>query len=82
VRNVLLDAGPIVALFAADDRHHARFDGALRQLAEQGLRLLATWTCIVEAAYLLEAPQRFEMLRWVDSAARKSIRSNRSISAT
>jgi len=27
VRNVLLDSGPQIALFATDDRHHARFDG-------------------------------------------------------
>jgi uncharacterized protein len=66
VRNVLLDAGPIVALFAADDVNHAWFDAALRRLAREGLRLLTTWPCIVEAAYLLEAPQRFEMLRWME----------------
>jgi uncharacterized protein len=66
VRNVLLDAGPIVALFATDDSHHAKFDAALRRLAGDGLRLLTTWPCIVEAAYLLEAPQRFEMLRWIE----------------
>jgi hypothetical protein len=66
VRNVLLDAGPIIAVFAPDDRHHARFDAALGKLAEGGLRLLTTWPCIVEAAYLLEAPQRFEMLRWIE----------------
>jgi uncharacterized protein len=66
VRNVLLDAGPLVALFATDDRHHARVDATLRRLAEGGLRLVTTWPCIVEAAYLLEAPQRFEMLRWIE----------------
>ncbi len=49
-----------------DDRHHARFDAALRLLAHEGLRLLTTWPCIVEAAYLLEAPQRFEVLRWIE----------------
>lgn len=66
MRNVLLDAGPIVALFAVDDRHHARFDAVLRRLGEDGLRLLTTWPCIVEAAYLLDAPQRFEMLHWIE----------------
>jgi hypothetical protein len=66
VRNVLLDAGPVVALFAVDDKHNARFDSTLRRLAREGLRLLTTWPCIVEAAYLLDAPQRFEMLRWIE----------------
>jgi predicted nucleic acid-binding protein len=66
VRNVLLDAGPLVALFAADDRHHRTIDAKVRRLAEDGLRLLTTWPCVVEAAYLLKAPQRFEMLRWIE----------------
>jgi predicted nucleic acid-binding protein len=35
-------------------------------VAEQGLRLLTTWPCVVEATYLLDAPQRFEMLRWIE----------------
>jgi uncharacterized protein len=66
LRNVLIDAGPLVAVFAADDKHHVRLDAQLLALAEEGLRLLTTWPCVVEAAYLLEAPQRFEMLRWIE----------------
>jgi uncharacterized protein len=66
VRNVLIDAGPLVALFAADDRHHDRLDAQLRALAKEGVRLLTTWPCVVEAAYLLEAPQRFELLHWIE----------------
>jgi predicted nucleic acid-binding protein len=66
VRSVLIDAGPLVALFAVDDRHHDRLDAQLRALADEGLRLLSTWPCVVEAAYLLEAPQRFEMLHWIE----------------
>jgi predicted nucleic acid-binding protein len=66
VRSILLDAGPLIALFAADDKHHRSFDAKIRTLAAQGLRLLTTWPCVVEAAYLLEAPQRFEMLRWIE----------------
>jgi len=65
VRNVLLDAGPQVALFAPDDRHHVRFDALVTQLSEQGLRLLTTWPCVVEAAYLLDPPHRYELLQWV-----------------
>ena len=66
MRNVLIDAGPLIALFATDDSHHARIDAQLLALAKQGLRLLTTWPCVVEAAYLLDAPQRFEMLRWIE----------------
>ena len=66
MRNVLSDAGPLVALFAVDDRHHSRFDALVLSLAETGLRLLTTWPCVVEAAYILDALQRFEMLRWIE----------------
>lgn len=66
MRNVLLDTGPLVALFATDDNHHARFDALMFALAPKGLRLITTWPCVVEAAYLLPPPQRFEMLKWIE----------------
>ena len=66
MRNVLLDAGPQVALFAPDDNHHVRFDTLIAALSEDGLRLMTTWPCVVEAAYLLEPPQRFELLHWIE----------------
>ena len=65
MRSVLIDSGPLIALFAVDDRHHARFDGLVTALSASGLRLLTTWPCIVEASYLLGVPQRFELLEWV-----------------
>jgi len=34
-------------------------------LAKDGMRLLTTWPCVVEAAYLLDPPWRFELLRWI-----------------
>jgi uncharacterized protein len=66
VRSSLIDSGPLIALFAIDDRHHARFDAMVKDLSPRGLRLLTTWPCIVEASYLLDMPQRFEMLRWIE----------------
>ncbi len=65
MRNVLIDAGPLIALFATDDRHHERIDGRVAELAAQGLRLLTTWPCVVEAACILDPPHRFEMLHWI-----------------
>jgi hypothetical protein len=56
----------LIALFAVDDRHHARFDAIVKELSVGGLRLITTWPCMVEASYLLEIPQRFEMLKWVE----------------
>jgi len=66
VRNVLIDAGPLVALFATDDRHHLHYDSLVTELAGQGLRLVTTWPCVVEASYSLDSPWRFELLAWVE----------------
>jgi predicted nucleic acid-binding protein len=66
VRSCLIDSGPLIALFAVDDHHHARFDTIVKELSVGGLRLITTWPCIVEASYLLEIPQRFEMLKWIE----------------
>jgi uncharacterized protein len=66
VRSVLLDAGPQIALFAPDDRHHARFDDLVTRLSADGLRLMTTWPCVVEASYLLDVPHRYELLQWLE----------------
>lgn len=66
MRSILVDAGPLIALFAVDDRHHHRFDRLVSELSLEGLRLISTWPCVVEASYRLEVPQRFEMLRWIE----------------
>ncbi len=66
MRSCLIDSGPLIALFAVDDNHHARFDAMVKELSVGGLRLITTWPCIVEASYLLEIPQRFEMLKWIE----------------
>jgi predicted nucleic acid-binding protein len=66
VRSCLIDSGPLIALFTVDDHHHARFDSIVKELSAGGLRLIATWPCIVAASYLLEIPQRFEILKWIE----------------
>lgn len=66
MRSVLIDAGPLIALFAVDDKHHPKFDRMVSELSSKGLRLITTWPCVVEASYLLDVPQRYEMLRWVE----------------
>ncbi|MEZ5582126.1 MAG: hypothetical protein R3F37_04470 [Candidatus Competibacteraceae bacterium] len=65
MRSILLDAGPQIVLFAVDDRHHQHYDKLIAELSATGLRLLTTWPCIVEASYLLDVPQRYELLQWV-----------------
>ena len=66
MRNILIDAGPLVALFAVDDAHHGHYDKLVTTNAADGLRLVTTWPCLVEASYILDAPQRFELLEWVE----------------
>jgi predicted nucleic acid-binding protein len=50
VRSCLIDSGPLIALFAVDDRHHTRFDTLVKEESVRGLRLLTT----------------FEMLKWIE----------------
>ena len=47
---ILVDAGPLVALFDADDQHHATCVSALRSINEP---LATAWPPLVEAMYLL-----------------------------
>jgi uncharacterized protein len=51
---ILVDAGPLVAIIDADDRHHAACSAALKKLRPP---LVTVWPAVVEAMYLLE---RFE----------------------
>jgi hypothetical protein len=65
VRNILIDAGPLIALFASDDKHHAHYDRLVSELSADGLRLVTTWPCVVEASHLLDPPFRYELLEWI-----------------
>jgi hypothetical protein len=65
VRTVLIDAGPLVALFAADDKHHHRYRDLILGSGKSSWRLLTTWPCVVEASHILAARQRLEMLAFV-----------------
>ena len=67
MQSALLDSGPLIALFAVGDKHHRRFDSLVKERSREGLRLLTTWPCVVEASYLLKPAQRYEMLDWVEA---------------
>lgn len=66
MRNILLDAGPLIATFSPTDIHRAEVEEKLAALARTGCRLLTTWPCVVEASHLLAQPRRFELLKWIE----------------
>jgi predicted nucleic acid-binding protein len=61
---VLLDAGPIVALFDETDPFHAHFHDMLGA-GVHPLSLHTTWPCVAEASHMLGDITRLEMLKWV-----------------
>lgn len=50
MRAVLVDAGPLVALFDRSDEHHRRVLAALKTIRDP---LITAWPPVVEAMYLL-----------------------------
>ena len=64
---VVVDSGPLLALFDRDDAHHARVRQALKR--NQGLRLLTTWPVLTETSALLSSRvgkgTEIEFLDWV-----------------
>ena len=66
MQSIIVDAGPLIALFAVDDTNHQHYDDLITTLSPAGLRLVTTWPCIVEASYILADTHRFEMLHWIE----------------
>jgi hypothetical protein len=66
---VLVDAGPMVAVFGARQPRAAHYMGLFRQASEFHWSLSTTWPCVVEASCLLSPPQRYTFLRWVGEDA-------------
>ena len=66
MQSILIDAGALIALFSVRDYHHQHYDALVSSLSADGLRLLTTWPCIVEASYLLSPPARYELLEWIE----------------
>ena len=64
----LVDAGPMVALFGANQPQATHDRTLLRQAGDELWSLATTWPCITEASYLLDPPQRYTLLRWVAAA--------------
>jgi predicted nucleic acid-binding protein len=61
---ILIDAGPLVALFDDDDPHHKECVAFLRRIPAE--TLLSTWVCFTEAMYILGSVggHRYQDLLW------------------
>jgi predicted nucleic acid-binding protein len=61
---VVVDSGPLIALFDADDTYHAR---ALDFVRPSRARLISTMAAITEAMYVLDdsLPARQNLLAWI-----------------
>jgi uncharacterized protein len=58
---ILVDAGPLVALIHADDRHHARCKATLKRIREP---LATVWPAVTEAMYLLGFSSKAQEALW------------------
>ena len=65
----LVDAGPLVAAFGANQPQGKRYQALFKLAADELWSLATTWPCVVEASDLLDPPQRYAMLRWVAAGA-------------
>jgi hypothetical protein len=62
VRSILVDTGPLVALFHARDRHHAAAKAILRS---NPAALVSTWPVITEACHFLGRAGKRALLTFI-----------------
>jgi uncharacterized protein len=58
---ILIDAGPLVALISASDRHHAACRATLKRIDEP---IATVWPAFTEAMYLLRGSQPAQTVLW------------------
>lgn len=64
MRNTLIDAGPIIALFDRSDKNHSQIRSTLQN---DDFRQLTTWPAITEASHMLDFDVRVQpgLLTWI-----------------
>jgi len=64
VKSILIDAGPIIALFDGSDRYHSMVKDFLKR---NTLHLISTWPVITEASHMLDFDNRAQigLLEWI-----------------
>ncbi len=65
MENILIDAGPIIALFNKRDNYHER---AVAFIRTHSLRYYTTWPVITEASHMLDFSVRAQvhLLKWIE----------------
>jgi uncharacterized protein len=66
MRSILVDAGPLIALFDRGDAHHA---GVRDLIRDRPSRLITTWPVVTEVSHMLDFDVRAQLdfLRWVSA---------------
>ncbi len=67
--SALIDASALVAVFGPNEPRAEHYRELLMLAALEHWALSTTWPCVTEASYLVPAPSRFEMLRWIGEGA-------------
>jgi predicted nucleic acid-binding protein len=64
VKNSLIDAGPVIALFDNSDQYHVK---VLNFLREYEGRLISTWPVLTEVSYMLDfnTKTQLDFLDWI-----------------
>ena len=62
MQNIVVDAGPLIALFRRRDKHHLRVK---RFLAESSAHLVTTLPVVTEVCHFLNAQGKRAFLTWV-----------------
>src|SRR4051812_923111 len=64
MRSILVDAGPLIALFDKDDAHHL---SAIEFIKKHPSRLLTTWSVITEVSHMLDFSVRTQLnfMTWI-----------------
>jgi predicted nucleic acid-binding protein len=62
VRSIVVDAGPLIALFRKRDKHHSRIKDFL---AATDARLVSTVPVLTEVCHFLNARGKLALLTWV-----------------
>ena len=67
--SALIDASALVAAFVSSEPSNLHYRELFQLAALEHWSLSTTWPCVTEASYLVEPPERFELLRWIGYGA-------------